>query len=103
MKNGKNILLTKVQIVNTETKYNSGYWLNGTLLSDIIVGQPIAVLRYQRTDPKDHAKVCDIHGLFQSSEVIEIVGDFVKTKNSVWKVELINDEIPAAKFEEIVK
>lgn len=103
MVNGKNVLLTKVQIVNTETKYNSGYWLKGTLLSDIKVGNNIVVLRYQRTDPKDHSKVCDIHGIFKSSEIIDIAGDFVKTRNSVWKVELINEEIPAAKFEEIVK
>lgn len=56
-----------------------GYILRGELLSDIVIGDPIIMLRHNRNG-------VDALGITQTTLVTEIVGEFVKTNNSTYKV-----------------
>lgn len=61
------------------------YWLTGTLIGNIVVGQGVNVARDSRNGVK-----CD--GWFQSSPVTEVTDKTFRTANSVYDYECLTPE-----------
>ena len=59
---------------------NVGYWIIGTVLNELSVGEPLQMYRHSRNGVV-------VPGLFQTSLVTEIDGDYFTTTNSVYKLE----------------
>jgi hypothetical protein len=86
MKKFQKARLIKREVGNPETNYQNGYWSEGILASDITVGEIIILLRNLRADYEDYTKQVETEGIFTSSRILEINGNLVTTKNSVWEV-----------------
>lgn len=61
-----------------------GYWLEGFLVSPLVIGSPISVYRTNRNGVE-----CD--GIFRSSKVTRIESECVGTENSVYRIEYVED------------
>jgi hypothetical protein len=88
MKAGAKVRLTKMEGDVAPLSYearvnpNIGYAMVGFLITDLAVGQPIEATRIERNGIK-------ALGVFSSSPVTSIEGDNIRTRNSVWKIEII--------------
>lgn len=86
MKNGIFISLEKVGTINSAPEaLTDGYSLKGYLLQDVCVGNKLVVARVERNG-------VETPGIFTSSDIQEISGNIVKTKNSCWKIEDLKNE-----------
>lgn len=78
----------KVRLTKITGSFDSdqhvGYWIEGVLLGPVVEGRPLRVLRSVRNG-------VEALGLFVSSEVCLIEGNFYHTENSVWKMERLED------------
>lgn len=57
-----------------------GYWITGELLNEPVVGESLQMLRHSRNG-------VEIPGLFRTSLVTEIDGEYFTTTNSIYKLE----------------
>lgn len=77
------VRLEKVTSTNTAPDaLPESYFLVGYLMGPIRVGQIIDVWRVMRNG-------VEIQGHFTSSPVVKIEGDLVHTRNSIWRVEVL--------------
>jgi len=72
--------LFKASISEDHLSPNVGYWVAGDILEGPEVGQSLKMMRYIRNDVK-----CP--GLFYTSPVTIVDGDYFTTTNSIYKIE----------------
>lgn len=89
MKQGTEVILTKVETVNKETNYSPGYWTQGFLIFDVKIGEGIYLGRYKRANPDNNNEAVNIYGIFRTSPIVKVEGNLIYTKNSIWKIEEI--------------
>ena len=68
--------------INPGVSIPSDYIASGTLLDDVVVGQPLEMLRSNRNGVESM-------GFFSTSAIVKIEGKHVYTQNSVYKVTII--------------
>lgn len=72
--------LFKMSIADDHLSPNVGYWIAGDILDGPTVGEPVRIMRYIRNG-------AETTGLFYTSRVVSIDGDYFTTKNSIYKIE----------------
>lgn len=85
MTTGDNVRAEKIETIKDHgTKIVDGYWLEGYLLQDLIIGELIRILRTGNSENSMRL------GAFTSTRIIDITPDkedvIVKTKNSKYRI-----------------
>lgn len=91
--------LTKLSTINENPNgVNDNYWVAGVIVQGPAVGKSFVMSRIANSLHPEGRE-----GIFRTSEVIEINGDEFKTRNSVYKLELIQEGIKSNLFEGFYK
>ena len=72
--------LGQLSINNDHLSPNVGYWVAGDILEGPVVGESLKMMRYIRNG-------IEVTGLFYTSPVVKIDGDYFTTGNSLYKIE----------------
>lgn len=72
-------------VINWGKSLPVGYWLEGTLLDDIKVGESVLLFRHVRNG-------ITVSGITQTSPVASIVGDILLTQNSIYRMTLVKND-----------
>jgi len=95
------VQLTKLEATNDlANMLPTSYWLRGSLMGPLTIGDPIRVLRYARSGREEgEPDEVECMGMFTSSPVVHInrinrcTAD-IHTQNSIWRVEFLNCDTP---------
>jgi hypothetical protein len=68
-----------------ELSPNVDYWIIGEIIQSPVVGESMIVDRWNR-----NGVIC--RGIFQTSKIVEITETGIKTQNSEYKIEEVEDE-----------